>query len=67
MDETKYTLTELYKLGLLSPAILNYREINDKVRQLEATRMKRGEAVRLVAGELGISIQTVYNSLRVKI
>ena len=65
--EKKYTLSELYRNGLLSPAIMNYKEINDKVRQLEATRMKRGEAVRIVASELGVSIQTVYNSLRVNI
>lgn len=67
MEEKKYTLEELYRKGLISPCIINYREINDKIRQLVATRMKRGEAVRKVADELGITVQTVYNSLKVKI
>lgn len=67
MEEKKYTLEELYRKGLISPCIINYREINDKIRQLEATRMKRGKAVRKVAEELGITVQTVYNSLKVKI
>lgn len=67
MEEKKYTLEELYRKGLISPCIINYREINDKIRQLVATRMKHGEAVRKVADELGITVQTVYNSLKVKI
>ena len=67
MEEKKYTLEELYRKGLISPCIINYREINDKIRQLKATGMKNGKAVRKVAKELGITTRTIYNSLKVKI
>jgi len=67
MEEKKYGLIELYRKGLISESVINYREINDKIRQLKASRVKPGDAVRIVAKELGITTRTVYNALRVDI
>ncbi len=58
----KYTIEELYRLGQLSPSVIKYRDINDKVAQLRKSGMSRGAAIKQVARDLGVCFKTVYNS-----
>ena len=58
----KYTLEELYRKGQLSSSVIKYRDINDKVAQLRKSGMTRGNAIKLVAKELGCSLKTIYNA-----
>jgi len=62
----KYTLEELYKKGLINASVLNYKNIIHKVNELRATGMHNGAAVKHIAKLEGVTIQTVYNALKLK-
>ena len=57
-------LTELYKSGLISYKILMYRDIYFDILVEEAKGNNRTQAAQNIADQYGISIDTVWRSLR---
>lgn len=62
----KYTLQELYEKGLISGKVINYKEMQNKVAQYVSTGMKKSDAVKQTAEVARVSVQTIYNALKVK-
>ena len=63
----KYTLEELYRKGLISHRPIVFRNVRVKIRDLMATGMKRSNAVKFMAVELGCSTRTIYRALKAKL
>lgn len=63
MDE-RYTLAELYKKGQINYSVIMFRDIKEKVNGLIKTGMSNGQAVILVAEEMNMSRQSIYNAIK---
>ncbi len=62
--EEKYTLHQLFRMGLISYKPIFYIEMVSKYNQLRATKVKKGEAVRQVALLSKVTTRTVYKALK---
>ena len=64
MPESKYTITELIRAGVISPTVKNDIEIRDKLKQLMASGKSKGQAVKHIATLFNKSVQGIYVALR---
>jgi hypothetical protein len=63
MDK-KYTLQELFNMGLISYKPLFYLEMVNKYQQLRAAKVKKSVAVKQVAELSRVTPKTVYQAIR---
>lgn len=61
--EERYTLKELFDMGLISYKPIFYMEMVNKYKQLRASKVKRGEAVKQVAELSRVTTRTVYKAI----
>lgn len=64
MIDKKYTLTELFNMGLISYKPIFYIEMFNKYEQLVASGVKKSEAVKDVANLSRVTTRTVYKAIR---
>lgn len=64
MIDKKYTLTELFNMGLISYKPIFYIEMFNKYEQLVASGVKKSEAVKEVANLSRVTTRTVYKAIR---
>ena len=62
--EKKYTLSELFNMGLISYKPIFYIEMFNKYEQLVKTGTKKAKAVKDVADLSRVSPRTVYKAIR---
>ena len=62
--EEKYTLHELFNMGLISYKPIFYIEMANKYKQLRVSKVRKGAAVKQVAELSNVSTRTVYKALK---
>ena len=64
MGDKKYTLSELFNMGLISYKPIFYIEMFNKYEQLVSSGTKKAKAVKDVAGLSRVTTRTVYKAIR---
>ena len=62
--EKQYTISQLVRSGAISPTVKHDIDIADKLKQLLATGMTNGRAVKHIANEFGRTTQSIYKALK---